>query len=56
MFINCSIKPYYKFNPLVDKAVKPVGTSYSNLPMPLALVPSEDIATPPKFPFPKFAE
>ena len=33
---------------LVERAVYPVGTSYSNLPMPDALVPSEEIAVVPK--------
>ena len=47
--------PYYKFNPFVDKAVYPVGTSYSNIPIPLALVPALDTAVVPKYPFPKFA-
>ena len=36
------------FSPLVDKAVYPVGTSYSNFPILLALVPSDDIAVVPK--------
>jgi hypothetical protein len=40
--------PYYKFNPLVDKAVYPLGTSYSKIPFPLALVPALATAVVPK--------
>jgi hypothetical protein len=40
--------PYYLFNPFVDKAVKPVGTSYSKIPLLLALLPALDTAVVPK--------
>jgi hypothetical protein len=40
--------PYYKFNPFVDKAVNPVGTSYSNIPLLLAFVPALDTTVVPK--------
>ena len=51
-FINCCIS-HYKFNPFVQRAVKLFGTSYSNLPIPDALVPSEEIAVVEKYPLPK---
>ena len=41
------------FNPFVDKAVYPLGTSYSNFPIPDAFVPSLEIATSLKYPLPK---
>ena len=47
LFSNCCVG-HYSFNPFVDKAVNPLGTLYSNLPIPDALVPSEDIAVVPK--------
>ena len=52
-FIDSCVS-HYKFNPFVDKAVKPVGTSYSKIPLLLALVPALAIAVDEKFPFPKF--
>ena len=40
--------PYYSFNPFVQRAVYPAGTSNSNIPKLLALVPAEDTAVVPK--------
>ena len=55
LFIYCCVSQLssYSFKPLVDRAVKPEGISYSNLPIFDALVPSEDIAVVPKYPLPK---